>query len=33
LILTVFVENFESLEQAETIIGKIAEYAYNDFGQ
>ena len=25
LILTVFVENFESLEQAETIIGKIAE--------
>jgi beta-lactamase class A len=33
LILTVFVENFESLEQAETIIGKIAECCYKDFGQ
>lgn len=33
LILTVFVENFESLEQAETIIGKIANCCYKDFGQ
>ncbi|MCP9763076.1 serine hydrolase [Lacihabitans soyangensis] len=33
LILTVFVENFESLEQAETIIGKIAECCDKDFGQ
>lgn len=33
LILTVFVENFESLQQAETIIGKIAECCYKDFGQ
>lgn len=33
LILTVFVENFENLEQAETIIGKIAECCYKDFGQ
>lgn len=33
LVLTVFVENFESLEQAETIIGKIAECCYKDFGQ
>lgn len=32
LILTVFVENFESLEQAETIIGKIANCCYKDFG-
>ena len=33
LILTVFIENFESLEQAETILGKIAECCYKDFGQ
>jgi beta-lactamase class A len=33
LILTIFVENFESLEQAETIIGKIAECCFKDFGQ
>ncbi len=33
LVLTVFVENFESLEQAETIIGKIAECCYKNFGQ
>lgn len=33
LILTVFVENFESLEQAEVIIGRIAECCFKDFGQ
>lgn len=33
LILTVFVENFESLEQAEVIIGRIAEFCFKDFGQ
>jgi len=32
LVLSVFVENFESLEQAETIIGKIAELSYLGFG-
>ncbi len=33
LVLTVFVENFESLEQAEIIIGRIAECCFKDFGQ
>lgn len=33
LILSVFVENFESLEQAETIIGKIAELSFLNYGQ
>ena len=33
LILTIFVENFESLEQAEVIIGRIAECCFKDFGQ
>jgi beta-lactamase class A len=33
LVLTVFVENFESQEQAETIIGKVAELSYLNFGK
>lgn len=33
LILSVFVENFESTEEAEAIIGKIALKAYRDFGK
>ena len=32
LILSVFVENFESLEQAESIIGQIAEISYLNYG-
>jgi beta-lactamase class A len=33
LVLSVFVENFESQEQAETIIGKIGELSYLNFGE
>ncbi|SHN26034.1 beta-lactamase class A [Cyclobacterium lianum] len=33
LILSVFVENFESMEEAESAIGKIALKAFRDFGR
>ncbi|WP_163380049.1 serine hydrolase [Cyclobacterium sp. SYSU L10401] len=33
LILSVFVENFQSMEEAEAAIGKIALKAYTDFGR
>ena len=33
LILTIFVENFESMEQAELIIADLAEISYNNFGK
>jgi beta-lactamase class A len=33
VILTIFVQNFESLEQAEKIIGEIAEIAYLTYGK
>jgi beta-lactamase class A len=31
LIMSIFVENFESLDQADEIIGKIARLAYDEF--
>ncbi|MBD3627700.1 serine hydrolase [Cyclobacterium sp.] len=33
LILSVFVENFESMEEAESAIGKVALKAFRDFGR